>query len=309
MLFDPYPDPDCPRYGYIPLDEEHSGSFDNVLRWIKGAALSSLLNVTFVFGGRSSSLAQEIGLGLSDNIHKLHSLSRDSHTAVDVPLEGVKTYSKALERLEGVERKCMAVYKFGDPDIRELGWTHLALGHAVQKHIADTEWKPSLWGTDAFNLVVDMTGADSTADMAWVAQSLDAILGALGRKEEDPTRIIIIVNENYDNLGIKSAFEKYGNAVFVPKPGSASEHVKHLVSASDLVFCPKLDSEECHIAALAGSRPGFIIRGKEDGFNFCASGGAVCSLVPGDRPITETSIAFVPGISERWNVGRFTGCL
>lgn len=120
----------------------------------------------------------------------------------------------------------------------------------------------------------------------------------------------MIVNKDSDiSSDTKGRFNSYGKVKFVTKPKSVAEHVKHLVAAADIVFCPNLAAEECHIAALAGSRPGFIIRvGEVDDFNFCPGAG-MCSLVLGDRPVTEANVAFVRGISERWNVGRFTKCL
>ena len=313
MLFDPYSNMACPVYGYIPLDEKHSGSLNNTLRWIKGVALSNLLNVTFVFGGNPKTLKVETALGLVDGLIRLPSLKKKRKIrTVGVPLVGVRSYSEALDRLEDVEKKCNTIYRFDEPSISELGWTHLALAHAVQKHIIDTEWKPTLWTMDALNVVVDMSGEDDTMSMEWVFQSLDTIYDALIRKENNHTNVsvIVIVNEESEIANeTKANFTKYGNASFVSKPKSVAEHVKHLVSASDLVFCPKLDSEECRIAALAGSRPGFVIRVENgDGVNFC-SGANMCSLVLGDKPITETNVAFVRGISERWDVGKFTGCL
>lgn len=313
MLFDPNPDTACPVYGYIPLDKEHSGSLGNTLRWIKGVALSNLLNVTFVFEGSSKALEEETALGLGDGLIRLHSLKKKRRLkTVDVPLVGVRSYNEALDRLENVEQKCNRIYRFEEPSISELGWAHLALAHMVQKHIIDTEWKPTLWTMDALNVVVDMSGEDDTLSMEWVFQGLDTIYEVLIRKENNRTKVnlIVIVNEESEIADeTKAGFEKYGNISFVPKPKSVAEHVKHLVSASDLVFCPKVGSDECRIAALAGSRPGFVIRVENnDGVNFCA-GANMCSLVLGDRPITETNIAFARGISERWIVGKFTGCL
>ena len=314
MLFNPKPDTTCPRYGYIPLDEEHSGSLTNVLRWVKGVALSNLLGATFVFGGQSKALKEEVDLGLADEISMLPSLEEEGGgklSTVDVPLSGVRSYNKALDKLEGLERKCGTVYKFEDPDISELGWTHLTLARAVQKHIIDTDWKPTLWTMKALNFVVDMSGNDDTLSMDWMFQSIGQMTNFLNRNANNPTQIVVIANKESDIAGkTRSKFKKYGKVKFVSKPKSVAEHVKHLVSAADLVFCPKLDGNECRIAALAGSRPGFVVRAEkeDDGLNFCAGGG-MCSLVVGDRPITETNIAFVRGISERWNVGRFTKCL
>ena len=106
MLFNPHPDPACPMYGYVPLDDEDSGSLANVLRWVKGVALSNLLNVTFVFGGKTEKLKEEAALGLTDGLHKLHSLpgrggggGGGKLATVDVPLDGVETFSEALARL------------------------------------------------------------------------------------------------------------------------------------------------------------------------------------------------------------------
>ena len=314
MLFDPYPDTACPVYGYIPLDEEHSGSLGNALRWIKGVALSNLLNATFVFGGSSKALKEETALGLGNGLIRLRSLEKEGGlNVVDVSLEGVRSYNEALDRLESVERKCSTIYRFDEPSISELGWAHLTLARAVQKHIIDTEWKPTLWGMDALNIVVDMSGEDDSVRMEWVFQSLERIVNFLNRNESDPTRIVVIMDEESETIDeIKGRFKKYGNVSIVGKPKSVAEHVKHLVSGSDLVFCPKVSSDECRIAALAGSRAGFILRGEEEEsenfVNFCGSA-SMCSLVPGGKPITETSIAFIRGISERWNVGKFTGCL
>lgn len=307
MLFDPSPNPACPRYGYIPLDERRSGSFDNILRWIKGVALSNLMNATFVFGGNPGLLSEEADLGLTDELVNLHTIDKETLAVVDVPLSGVKTFGKALEQLESASKGCMTVYKFGNPQINELGWTRLTLGHAVQKHIADTKWSPSLWTMDTFNFVVDMSGSDNTVKMDWVFQSLTSIFSMLNRKEKPNVLITVIAGEGLSS-SIKAKFRKYGKTSFVPKPKSIAEHVKHLAAASDLVFCPKLDADECHIAALAGTRPGFIVRGEEDGFNFCP-GADMCNLVLGDRPITEENTAFIRGISERWVVGKYTKCL
>lgn len=312
MLFDPNPDIACPKYGYIPLDEEHSGSLANVLRWIKGVALSNLMNATFIFGGNRTALVEEVDLGLTDDICRLAFLEGGENlSTVKISLNGVGSYAMALDKLKGVKRKCGTVYKFEDPEITELGWTHLTLAHAVQKHIIDTKWKPTLWTTETFNIVFDMTGDDNTVDMEWVSQSLDKMFYIINmNKTKHVQDVIVIVNKESDITNeIKAVFEKYGKAKFVPKPKSVAEHVKHLVDASDIVFCAKLDADECHIAALAGSRPGFLIRvDKEDGLNFCPGAG-MCSLVLDNKPITETNIAFVRGISERWNVGKFTKCL
>ena len=314
MLFNPNPDPACPMYGYVPLDEEDSGSLANVLRWVKGVALSSLLNVTFVFGGKTRALNEEAALGLTDGIHKLHSLpggreGGEKLATVDVPLDGVEMFSEALVRLEGVERKCGTIYRFEDINVGELGWAHLALAHAVQKHIADTKWKPTLWTTEALNLVVDMTGLDDTVDMGWTFQSLDTIFDVLNRSKKDPLLMVVVVDENSAmSKDTRTRFRSYGDVQFVVRPQSAAEHVKHLVAAADIVFCPRVDAAECHIASLAGTRPGFIIRSAGDGMNFCPGAG-MCSLVSGNRPIAETDVAFVRGISERWNVGRSAKCL
>lgn len=307
MLFDPYPSDRCPVYGYIPLDEGHSGSFSNILRWIKGIALSTLLNVTYVFGGNLKGLKEEVDLGLSDGIYPLNYLGDKNYKTVDVHLNGVSGYWKALEQLEGIKPACESIYKFEEPDVDELGWTHLTLGHAVQKHISDTKWKPSLWSMETLNFVVDMTGKDESVNTKWIFQSLDSIFKILKKDRFESTHVIVIADENYDHE-FRQAFKKFGKSTFIPKPRSISEHVKHLVAAADVVFCPKLDANECHIAALAASRPGFIIRGEMDGFNFCPGAG-MCSLVTGDKPIAETNIAFVRGISERWNVGKYTECL
>ena len=309
MLFDPSPDPACPRYGYIPLDKKCSGSFDNILRWVKGVALSNLLGATFVFGGNSDLLKEEADLGLTDELISLQAVDKRSHTVVNVPLDGVKTFSGALEHLGNVRSGCKAIYSFGNPEINELGWTRLTLAHAVQKHIADTKWRPSLWTMDTFNFVVDMSGRDGTVSMDWVFQTLKSIFSMLNRKEKPNVLISVIAGEDL-HKSVKAKFGKFGNTSFVLKPKSVAEHVKHLVAASDFVFCPKLDADECHIAALAGTRPGFVIRGEErvDKFNFCP-GADMCNLVLGDRPITEENTAFIRGISERWVMGKYTKCL
>lgn len=308
MLFNPYPDSKCPEYSYIPLNEKQSGSFNNILRWIKGVALSNLLNTTFLFDSSNpDNLKEEIDLGLSDGLYSISSLNKKDYTITDVSLDNVKTYSEALEKIENVKHKCNTIYKFDNPEINELGWTHLTLGHAIQKHIADTKWEPSLWSMNTFNFVVDMSGKDNSVSMDWVFQSLNSIFSMLNKKEKPDILIIVITNEDY-TFDIKSKFQKYGRVIFVMKPKSVAEHVKHLVDASDLVFCPKLDADECHIAALAGTRPGFIIRGEEDGFDFCP-GADMCNLVLGNKPITEENTAFIRGISERWIMGKYTKCL
>lgn len=306
MLFNPHPDPECPVYGYIPLDEEHSGSLSNVLRWVKGVALSTLMNATFVFGGHKDALKSEISLGLHDEIHNIYSLDRENLTVANISMTGVSGYSKALGRIEGVERKCGSIYEFGDLNVSELGWSHLALGHAVQQRIVDTNWKPSLWLMDELNVVVDMSGKDETVDMKWVTQGLDKILSILNRKKR--TRVIIISEYEFV-FETRALFKKYKKARIIPKPRSVAEHVKHLVAAADVVFCPKLDADECHIAALAASRPGFLIRSEGDNeINFCPSA-TMCSLVSSNKLVTETNVAFVHGISERWNIGKFTRCM
>ena len=195
---------------------------------------------------------------------------------------------------------------FEDPQVNELGWTHLTLSHAVQKHIIDTKWKPVLWTTDTFNFVIDMTGNDKTLCTEWLLQTVDAIHSALVQRGVHKIQMNIITDKQDSKE--KAILEGYEDAVFVTKPKSTAEYVKHLVTAADIVFCTKLDSDGCHIAALAGTRAGFVVRGEEEGFNYCPGAG-MCTLVTGKNPVPEEDLAFVHGIAERWNMGKYTKCL